>query len=233
MSRSSPPIQRRRDLDDAGDLLHMPYDAHSLPGFRQWILSDQVPEKLRLSYLRGQVIVDMSKVNLQTHAAVNASVAETLLPLTRKLDFGNLYINGVIVTNVAADVSTNPDMVAISWEALSNGTVHYLGPSIDQEMESEDSPDWVLEIVSKSSVKKDKQELRQAYHEAGIREYWIIDARGDQVEFQILQWRKTGYVASLVREDWHRSRVFRGRFQMTRLRDRRRGWRYDVAYRAA
>jgi Uma2 family endonuclease len=87
-----------------------------------------------------------------------------------------------------------------------------------------DSPDWVLEIVSNSSVAKDTRDLRQAYHRARIREYWLVDARGEDIHFQILHWRKTGYVAAPREAGWQRSRVFARWFQLTRCRDRRGGW---------
>lgn len=36
------------------------------------------------------------------------------------------------------------------------------------------APDLVVEIVSKSSVKKDLHEKYQVYEQAGIREYWVV-----------------------------------------------------------
>ena len=99
----------------------------------------------------------------------------------------------------------------------------------DREIEIEGSPDWVLEIVSRSSVTKDKRDLRQAYHQAGIREYWLVDARGADIEFQIFHWRKTGFVSAPNNDGWLRSRVFPFHFQLTRKRDRRGGWRYNLA----
>ena len=48
------------------------------------------------------------------------------------------------------------------------------------------SPDLVVEIVSDASVRKDKPLLRDAYGRAGVAEYWLIDARGHDVEFEIL-----------------------------------------------
>jgi Uma2 family endonuclease len=37
-------------------------------------------------------------------------------------------------------------------------------------MELEGTPDWVLEVVSQSSVAKDTKWLRESYHKAGIPE---------------------------------------------------------------
>src|SRR5256885_8764701 len=44
-------------------------------------------------------------------------------------------------------------------------------------LELEGTPDMVLEVVSESSVQKDTKRLRQLYWQAGIREYWLVDAR--------------------------------------------------------
>ena len=43
-----------------------------------------------------------------------------------------------------------------------------------------------MEIVSDSSVVKDTRQLRQAYARAGVHEYWLVDARGEDLLFEIL-----------------------------------------------
>lgn len=56
------------------------------------------------------------------------------------------------------------------------------------------------------------------YHRAGINEYWLIDARGEEISFQILDWRKKGYVAATKRDGWQFSLVFKYWFRLTRQR---------------
>ena len=146
-------------------LLHIPRSVHTLAGFREWVLSDEFPEKLPVTFIRGEVYLDMSKEAIRTHAAVKTATAGTMFNLNQEIDYGDLYINGVLVTNVPAQVSNNPDMVAIFWDSLEAGRVRYVTKKL-HEMEIEGSPDWLLEIVSTSSVKKDLEQLRQAYHEA-------------------------------------------------------------------
>ena len=116
----------------------------------------------------------------------------------------------------------------VSWDALEKGRVQLVRRKKrpNRYGQVSGSPDWVLEIVSDSSVKKDLRDLRAAYHEANVDEYWIIDARGDEIEFQILHWRKSGYVAAPRKAGWQSSRVFGRGFRLTRMRDRRGGWRY-------
>jgi Uma2 family endonuclease len=228
LTPSAPPVFIDRDLDS--DLfLHIPSDAHTLAGFRRWVLSDEFPEKQPVMFLKGEIYLFMPKEDLFKHAAVKTAVATVLGSLFRELDMGDFFINGVLVTNVDAEVSNNPDMVGILWASLESGKVRYNANKKHDDMEIEGSPDLLLEIVSTGSVKKDKQLLRQAYHKAGVREYWIIDARGEEIDFQVLHWRKSGYVAAADQAGWKRSRIFGRSFHLTRSRDRRGHWRYELA----
>jgi Uma2 family endonuclease len=43
------------------------------------------------------------------------------------------------------------------------------------------APDWVLEVVSPSSKKRDYILKLQKYQNAGVREYWIIDREKERV----------------------------------------------------
>src|SRR5947209_6682112 len=99
---------------DAPGFFRVPKEAHTLTGFRHWVLSDDFPEKLRVTFLGGEVYLDMGKEEIRTHAAVKSEVARVLLGVIREADFGNLYINGVLISNEDAGVSNNPDMVAVS-----------------------------------------------------------------------------------------------------------------------
>jgi Uma2 family endonuclease len=212
--------------------LHIPRDAYTLAGFRKWVLSDEFPEKQPVMFRKGEIYLFMPKEDVFTHAAIKTPVAIVAGGLFEELDLGDFYINGVLVTSVEADWSGNPDMVGILWESLDSGKVRYVMNKKDRAVEIEGSPDWLLEIVSDGSVKKDKRDLRETYHQAGVREYWIIDARGDKIDFQILHWRKTGYAAAPHKDGWQRSRVFGRSFQLSRSRDRRGGWRYKLGVKA-
>ena len=58
----------------------------------------------------------------------------------------------------------------------------------------------VLEVVSDGSVRKDTVVLRRAYWEAGVREYWLVDARRDPPSFDIL--RSTSKAFRAARKNW-------------------------------
>src|SRR5215208_5193165 len=137
---------------DADFVLHIPRDAYTLEGFRRWVHSDAFPEKQPVLFRKGEIYLFMPKENILTHAAIKTPVAIKLGGLFNKLDLGDFYINGVLVTNVEAELSGNPDMVGILWESLESGKVRYVTNKDNEEVEIEGSPDWLLEIVSNSSV---------------------------------------------------------------------------------
>ena len=77
-----------------------------------------------------------------------------------------------------------------------------------------------MEIVSPSSVTKDTKMLREKYHKAGIPEYWLIDARGEEVDFQILIHGNEDYEPATRSGDWQASKVFGKKFRLRRIKDR-------------
>ena len=74
--------------------------------------------------------------------------------------------------------AVKPDALFASTDALAD-RVRILEGQKEGYVELEGSPDMVLEVVSDSSVRKDTERLRRDYWEAGIREYWLVDARTD------------------------------------------------------
>ncbi|MCI0463439.1 MAG: Uma2 family endonuclease [Gemmataceae bacterium] len=220
------PVSRR-----TADLcLRIPTSACSLAGFREWVKSDEFPDEVRATFVAGEIYLDMSKEELETHNKVKGEVGRVILNLNRDLDLGEYYGDGVLVSNEEAEVSNNPDGTFFTWKALDAGRVRLVPRTTaeGQYLEIEGSPDWVMEIISDSSIKKDSQKLREAYHRAGIAEYWLIDARGEEIEFQILHWRKKGYIAAPNKEGWQRSRVFGRGFRLERSRDKRGFYRYTL-----
>lgn len=210
--------------------VRVPAEATTLPGFRAWVASDDFPDKLRVTFIGQEVYLDRSNEELETHNKVKMEIARVLLNLNRELQRGTFYGDGVLVTNVAAEVSNNPDALFVSWEAVESQRVRLVPRegAAGQFIEIEGTPDWVLEVVSAGSVQKDTQELRGAYHRAGIPEYWLIDARGEEIIFQILQRRKTGYAATPNRDGWQRSRTFGRSFRLRRERNRLGQWEYTL-----
>jgi Uma2 family endonuclease len=199
----------------------IPTSAFTLAGFRDWATSDDFPEHVRAAFLGDEVFIDMSNEEPESHISVKDEFIRTIKNLNRELKLGKFYGDGLLVSNEEANVSNNPDASFYSRQALQSGRAR-LVPKADRPnryREMEGTPDWVLEVLSDSSVRKDTQQLREAYHRAGIPEYWLVDARGDEIHFQILYRRKSGYAAAPVKDGWQHSRVFGRSFRLVRQQD--------------
>jgi Uma2 family endonuclease len=77
----------------------------------------------------------------------------------------------------------------------------------------------VLEIVSEGSVRKDNVTLKQAYWEAGAREYWLVDARKEPLTFDVFRHTAKGYVGTRKQGGWLKSSVFGKSFRLTQQID--------------
>ena len=93
------------------------------------------------------------------------------------------------------------------------------------------TPDLIVEIVSDSSVRKDTLRLPAAYHAAGVREFWLVDARKAEVQFQILRWTPSQYVAAEQIDGTARSDVFGCGFSLVRSRNPSGRFVYDLVVR--
>jgi Uma2 family endonuclease len=77
----------------------------------------------------------------------------------------------------------------------------------------------VFEVISSSSVRKDTIELRDLYWQAGIPEYWLIDARHEPVKFDILRHGANRYLPTKKIGGWLKSSVFGRSFRLTKEND--------------
>src|SRR5690349_19159351 len=89
-----------------------------LASFRRWALSDEVPEKTRLSYFRGEVWVDLTMEQLFWHNRLKTVVTAALENLVTAGDLGEFFSDGVRLSNVEADLSTEPDALFVSYGSL-------------------------------------------------------------------------------------------------------------------
>jgi Uma2 family endonuclease len=210
--------------------LVIPPDVRNFKTFRTWATADDFPERVRVTYLDGEVFLDMSNEEINTHVALKTRLTISLGSFVDTQKMGKFYGDGVLLINEAGEVSNNPDALFLSRESIEARRVRLVPRKGAEHLyrELEGTPDWVLEIVSDGSVKKDTVLLREAYHRAGIPEYWLVDARGEDISFQILLHRKNGYAASPVRDGWQRSRVFGRSFRLERVLDEFGLWEYTL-----
>ncbi len=88
------------------------------------------------------------------------------------------------------------DLRSLADASLDGGRVRLApkaGGAADRYAEMEGPPDLVVDIVSDASIGKDTERLPAAYDRAGVRESWLVDARGSELLFQIHALGSTGY----------------------------------------
>jgi Uma2 family endonuclease len=186
-----------------------------LESFRRWADTEDFPEKARIWYLKGEVLVNMSKEQLFSHLAVKQEFSLVLGGLVKAGKLGSFFPDGLFLSNIEADIGGNPDGTFVATKTFQSEEVRLIEGAEEGYAELEGSPDMVLEVVSASSVSKDTKLLRQAYWEAGIREYWLVDARSEPVTFEILRHTAKGYAAARKQDGWQKSAVFGKAFRLT------------------
>jgi Uma2 family endonuclease len=211
----------------------IPPSAGTPAGFSEWATSDAFPQRGRISFLQQEIIVDMSPEELHKHSVVKLEISHVVNTLVREGDLGRFYPDGALLRNEDGQLSTEPDALFATWDTLQSGRLELTQRRgrVDEYTELVGTPDWVLEIVSRSSIRKDKRLLRELYHRAGVAEYWLVDALGEQIDLQILVRQPDGYTAAPREDGWSHSPVFGRRFRLHRRHDRLGDWQYtlDVA----
>lgn len=216
--------------------LEIPF-VRSLGEFREWARSDDFPERGRVDYLAGRIEVDMTPEDYYSHGGLKVEVVRVLGDIVKAGDLGDLRSDRTRVSSPEADLSVEPDLVFISNETFESGRARLVGKVTDEAdryVEVEGSPDLVVEIVSDRSVKKDNVRLLAAYWRAGVAEYWVVDARGEELIFHVHRRGPSGYEPAASDAGGYRhSGVFDRWFRLTRRRDRRGGWAFDLEHRQA
>lgn len=197
-------------------------DAISIPGwvvdlssYRQWAISDSFPQSSRFSYLDGVIFVDPSREELFTHNQVKGAIAVAVANLLGSNPPGVYAFDRMLLSNPEAGLVTEPDGLFFFWETVRSGRLQLIEGS-GGIVELIGSPDMKLEVVSKNSVSKDTKSLRDLYWKAGVAEYWLVDARGPEPVFQILQRSETNYVPVEPTDGWAWSAVFGREFQIAK-----------------
>src|SRR5437870_12261267 len=99
-------------------VITVPDKARTHVGFRAWAKSNACPERARVTFLYGKILIDMSKEEIETHAKTKGEVGGGVGNITREFDLGECYPDGTLVSNEEAGFSTNPDLTFVLWETL-------------------------------------------------------------------------------------------------------------------
>jgi Uma2 family endonuclease len=193
--------------------LTFPGCVDDLESFRLWVTSDEFPEKARVSYLDGEFWVDLPMERLG-HNQCKKAITNVLSDLITSAERGLDCPDGMLLSNLDAGLSTQPEFMFIATETLDSGAVTILRG--DDSLEVIGSPDMTLEVISPTSVEKDTVHLRRLYWEAGVKEYWLVDSRENSFSFDILRRGAAKFLATRKQQGWIKSQVFGCEFKLSR-----------------
>ena len=197
----------------------LPESFATLADFRDWIHSTDRQKGSRATYVNGGFEIDMSPERISGHNDIKTRMTTVLDSICEAEQRGVVFSDGVLLVNEDADLGCEPDMMFCSIETLRHGRATRRAWKCDSEgdVELHGTPDMVAEIVSNSSARKDTVDLRQAYFTAGIAEYWLVDGRGDEIEFDLLVRGEHSYTSIAADPEGYRySPVFQRSFRFAR-----------------
>jgi Uma2 family endonuclease len=156
-------------------------------------------------YVHGQVVVEISRV---------------LATLMKDTKFGKFAGENTRYSHMETNLSTEPDGLVISHQAIATGRVQFKAGEKGEKTEVIGSPEIVIEVVSRSSELKDTEWLMEAYFDAGIQEYWLIDAREeDEIRFELFKRNKKAFVETRKQHGWAKSAVLLRAFRLAQSED--------------
>ena len=212
--------------------VEIPLCLRSLADFRRWAQSVDFPQTGRIDYVLGKIEVDMSPEDFFCHSKLKAEIFDVLYRRVKQSGLGHVVSDRFRVSCPEAEVSAEPDIVFVSHESLGEGRARLVPGSKNEPgryVELEGPPDLIVEIVSDSSVDKDTRRLPEAYFKAGVREFWLADARKEPVVFQIHQPGDTGYLAvDPDTEGFQHSAVLGCSFRLDARHDAQGHWAFDL-----
>ena len=139
--------------------------------------------------------------------------------LVQNAELGMYVPDGMLLANEDAELATEPDAMFISNATIETKRVSFTAGEKRGAVATRvvGSPDLVIEIVSPSSQIVDTEWLMSRYHEAGVNEYWLIDARGEgDPAFTIYRRAAKEFVAVRKVKCWSKSTVFGKSFRLVR-----------------
>ena len=104
--------------------LDIPAGVRDFASFRSWTWSDEFPERGRIDWLAGRIEATMSPEELYTHGALIVEIAARLHALIIDTGLGLVFSQRTRIASPAAELSVEPDVVAVLWASSSTGRVH-------------------------------------------------------------------------------------------------------------
>jgi Uma2 family endonuclease len=144
--------------------------------------------------IRGKIF-KMSPAPTSRHQAISRNLCGILYQYLRgmKCQFFDAPFDVILPHQskdfMKSDKVVQPDIVVIC------------DPSKIHEKGCFGAPDWIIEILSPHTTKKDIQDKYDIYEESGVKEYWIVEPRNSTVEVFVLEGNKYKRVQTYVQDD--------------------------------
>lgn len=209
-------------LSETYGKIRIPDGMTTLASFLDWIDTTELPEKLPIRFHKGEVWVDLME-EMFSHNQIKTALGVTLGGLIQSEQLGLYATDGMLLANEGAELATTPDAMFLSNAALEAKRVRFTAGKKRGAVATRvvGTPDLVVEIVCPSSEVVDTEWLMSAYHNAGIPEYWVIDARDeDDIRLDIYKRGKKEYTAGRKNDGWVKSAVLGKSFRLTRKEDK-------------
>jgi Uma2 family endonuclease len=216
---AAPPVRSRRREVNVQETISIPGWIDDLESYRRWAHSDDYPRTGWVSFLDGEIWVDLSMEEFLTHNQVKFAFGLAIGNVLMSQPSGRFCGDRMLLTHEGANLSTEPDGLFFRWETLQSGRLRLVPGKEAGYMELAGTPDMIMEIVSKTSERKDQVVLRELYWKANIPEYWLVDARSDPAQFNILRHTPQGYVPTEPTDGWLPSQVLERKFRLVRQTD--------------
>lgn len=111
------------------------------------------------------------------HQRSSLRIAARMFLHAEKYDLGEVFEAPTGVRLPGHPVPVQPDIFFVAKDRKDIIAAEYV----------EGAPDLIVEILSPSNWPFDRREKFQAYRDAGVREYWIVDLRARTVEVFLLE----------------------------------------------
>jgi Uma2 family endonuclease len=161
----------------------------------------------------------MSNEQIFSHNLVKVEFYVVVGAIVKAEGLGRLHADCVMLVHPGADLATQPDGLFASFETLRTRRLRLVKGKRRGFVELRGTPDMVLEVVSESSVHKDTEELMELYWRAGIKEYWLVDARFEKAQFDIYTRGSRGYLLVRAAGGWLKSAVLGHSFRLAAHKD--------------
>ena len=202
-------------------MLHLAEGTVSLPSefknhgeFLEWFRSGEAPEDLRVGYFNDRFWIQSMPERAFAHNRIKSMITAKLLPLAEEEEAGVYFGDGMTFTSEECNFTCVPDGMFVRHETIASGEAFLRGGRKSAgDTELVGKPDLVIEVVSNSSEFKDDAWLMTWYWEAGVREYWVIDARREPLKFHIHRSGPRGFVSIRKTDGWLTSPILARSFR--------------------